>query len=205
VSLLKSSRDVSRTAFNSWADFYNSSWIINKVTEGWDNYLIELSLPEPILDLGCATGRLLRKLETRGYSQLFGFDISESCLNIAVENTDSEIVSLTQGYMEALPYKSASFSTAILSGVLHHIEKPSVILEEVARIVKEQGIFIICEPRFFWGLRHIFNLALDIYPVQGDRRYYTWKQIDALAEKAGFRKKDLLKSAFSYIFIFERC
>ena len=71
--------------------------------------------------------------------------------------------------------------------------------------MRERGIFIICEPGFFWGLRHIFNLALDIYPVQGDRRYYTWKRVAALAEKVGFRKKDLFRSAFSYILVFERC
>ena len=76
MSLIKSSREVSRTAFNRWADFYNSSWIINKVTEGWDNFLIDLSLPEPVLDLGCATGRLLRKLSDKGHPELFGFDIS---------------------------------------------------------------------------------------------------------------------------------
>ena len=119
MSLLKSSREVSRTAFDSWADFYDSSWIINKVTEGWDDYLINLSLPEPILDLGCATGRLLRKLEKSGYSELFGFDISESCLKIARKNTDREIVSLTQGYVERLPFKDESCATVVLSGVLH--------------------------------------------------------------------------------------
>ncbi len=205
MSLLKSSREVSRTAFDSWADFYDSSWIINKVTEGWDDYLINLSLPEPILDLGCATGRLLRKLEKSGYSELFGFDISESCLKIARKNTDREIVSLTQGYVERLPFKDESCATVVLSGVLHHLEIPSGVLEEIAGIVRERGIFIICEPGFFWGLRHIFNLALDIYPVQGDRRYYTWKRVAALAEKVGFRKKDLFRSAFSYILVFERC
>jgi len=205
VSLLKSSREVSRFAFNRWANFYDKSWIINKVTESWDDFLIDLSLPEPILDLGCATGRLLRKLSEKGYPELFGFDISESCLSLAKKNTDNSTVNLTQGFIEQLPYKSASFSTVILSGVLHHLENPSDSMNETARILKEPGIFIICEPRFFWGLRHIFNLALDIYPVQGDRRYYTWKQIAALAEKAGFRKKDLFKSVFSYIFIFEKC
>ncbi len=205
MSLLKSSREVSRTAFNRWADFYDSSWIINKITERWDDYLLGLSLPEPILDLGCATGRLLRKLEKRGYKELYGIDISESCLGIAAKNTNGGIVSLAQGYMETLPFKSASFSTAVLSGVLHHLEKPSEVLDEVARVLGEKGILIICEPRFIWGPRQAINLILDIFPVQGDRRFYTWRQVAVLADKKGFLKKDLIGGFFSYILVFERC
>jgi ubiquinone/menaquinone biosynthesis C-methylase UbiE len=205
VSLLKSSREVSRTAFNRWADFYDSSWIINKITGGWDNYLTGLSLPEPILDLGCATGRLLRKLFEKGYSELSGLDISEHCLSIARNNTDNNVVNLTQGCMEQMPYINESFSTVILSGVLHHLEDPAQVLREINRVLKSPGIFIVCEPYFFRGLRHILNLALDIYPVQGDRRYYTWQQVAGLAEKVGFHKKDLLKAAFSFILIFEKC
>ncbi|UCC80663.1 MAG: class I SAM-dependent methyltransferase [Candidatus Zixiibacteriota bacterium] len=205
MSLLKSSGEVSRTAFNRWADFYDSSWIINKITEGWDDYLIDLSLPEPILDLGCATGRLLRKLEKKGYKELYGIDISESCLGIAGKNTDREIVDLAQGYMETLPFKSGSFSTAVLSGVLHHLEKPSEVFDEVARVLRKKGILIICEPRFVWGPRQAINLVLEIFPVQGDRRFYSWKQIAILAERSGFLKKDLIGGFFSYILVFERC
>jgi ubiquinone/menaquinone biosynthesis C-methylase UbiE len=205
VSLLKSSSEVSRTAFNRWADFYDSSWIINKVTKGWDDFLIDLSLPKPILDLGCATGRLLRKLDEKGFERIFGIDISESCLKLAKEKSPDKRINLTQGFLERLPYKNCSFSTAILSGVLHHLEKPSLALNEINRILNKSGIFIICEPRFIWGLRHMVNLVTAIYPVQGDRRFYTWRKIAALAEKAGFSKKDLFKSAFSFILIFEKC
>lgn len=205
MSILKSSREVSKTAFNRWADFYNSSWIINKITEGWDDYLVDFSLPEPILDLGCATGRLLRKLQKRGYGELYGFDISESCLEIAGKNTYAEIVSLTQGYMEWLPFKNGSFSTVVLSGVLHHLEEPAAVLDEAARVLREKGVFIICEPRFIWGLRQAINLTLDIYPVQGDRRFYTWRQVAVLGKKAGFCKKDLFEGFFSFILVFEKC
>jgi ubiquinone/menaquinone biosynthesis C-methylase UbiE len=205
VSLLKSSSEVSRTAFNRWADFYDSSRIINKATEGWDDFLIDLSLPEPILDMGCATGRLLRKFDYENYEELYGIDISESCLNLARKNSPDSKIKLTQGFLERLPFKDRSFSSAILSGVLHHLEKPPDALNEIYRILKKPGIFVICEPRFVWGLRHLVNLVTAIYPVQGDRRFYTWRKIAALAEKAGFTKKALFRSAFSYILIFEKC
>jgi len=205
VSLLKSSREVSRTAFNRWADFYNSSRIINKITGRWDDFLLGLSIPEPVIDLGCATGRLLRKLGDKGYKDLYGIDISESCLKLARRNSLGNKLSLTQGFLETLPFKNQSFSGAILSGVLHHLEEPSDSLVEINRILKKQGIFIICEPRFVWGVRHIVNLVTAIYPVQGDRRFYTYRKIVALSEKAGFIKKELYRTMFSYILIFEKC
>ena len=179
--------------------------MINKATERWDNYLLKLPLTEPILDLGCATGRLLRKFPGNDYSSLFGFDISHSSLKVAYRNTKNKKVSLTQGFLERLPYKDASFSTVILSGVLHHLENPSEALEEIARILNKQGLFIIADPDFFWGLRHVMNLVLDIYPIFGDRRFYSRKRTEKLAESAGFRKKDLHRVPLSYILIFERC
>jgi hypothetical protein len=64
---------------------------------------------------------------------------------------------------------------------------------------------IIADPDIFPGLRHLLNLALDIYPIFGERRYYSPEQVIEMANRVGFRKKDLLKSAFSYILIFEKC
>ena len=205
MSLLKSSRDVTRSTFDWWPEFYDSSWMINKATEWWDNYLLELPLTEPVLDLGCATGRLLRKFTRKDYSSLFGLDISHSSLKVAGRSIKNEKVSLAQGFLERLPYKDASFSTVILSGVLHHLENPLEALEEIARILNKQGLFIMADPDFFWGLRHVMNLVLSIYPVFGDRRYYPRKQAQKLAENAGFRKKDLHRAPLSYILIFEKC
>jgi len=205
VSLLRSSREVSRTVFDRGADFYNSSRIINKVTGRWDDYLLGLSLSGPILDLGCATGRLLSKLEEKGHDELYGVDISASCLKLAQEKATENKINLAQGFLENLPFKDGCFSTAILSGVLHHLENPFVALNEIERVLKKQGILIICEPRFVWGIRHLVNLITAIYPVMGDRRFYTSRKITALAEKAGFMEKELSRTSFSYILIFEKC
>jgi SAM-dependent methyltransferase len=202
---LKSSRDVSRWTFDRWASFYNSSWIINRFAGQWDDTILALSLTEPILDLGCATGRLLRKLYNKGHHDLFGFDLSRSCLRLAKENTAGSDLNYVQGYLEHFPFKTRAFSTLVLSGVLHHLEYPRETLKEAARIVDDKGIFIICEPHFPWGLRQITNGVLAIFPVLGDRRFFTPQRVESMAENEGFRKKDLIKLPFSYILIFERC
>ena len=83
MSLLKSSRDVSRWTFDRWAGFYKSSRIINWFTGQWDDHYLDMSLKEPILDLGCATGRLLGKFSNNGRREMFGFDLSRTCLRMA--------------------------------------------------------------------------------------------------------------------------
>lgn len=204
MSLLKSSRDVSRWTFDRWAGFYKTSRIINWVVGQWDDHYLEISLKEPILDLGCATGRLLGKLYNKGHREMFGFDISRTCLLIA-KNDAGEGINFAQGFLEQIPFKSRQFPTVILSGVFHHLEKPEEMLKEAARITEDNGIFIIGEPYFIWGLRHIVNLILSIFPVFGDRRFYTPGKVESMVEKEGFRKKDLIRLRYSYILIFERC
>ena len=205
MSLLASSRETSRSAFDRWASFYDRSFIINRFTRTWDEKVIDLRPATPLLDLGCATGRLVNKLSRLEYDDLYGFDISLECLRIARRNAGSSKISFTQGFIEYLPYKSNLFSTVILSGVFHHLENPLDAIREAARVLKRSGELIIMEPNFIYGIRQIVNLVLDFYPVQGDRRFYTPRKISDLVESSGFLRKLLIRIPLSYILVFERC
>jgi ubiquinone/menaquinone biosynthesis C-methylase UbiE len=205
VSLLGSSRDISKSTFDRYAGFYDTCWFFDKFTKKWDKLILNMSLPEPVLDLGCATGRLLRKLSAENYRDLIGFDISMNSLKLARKNTYGERPNLTQGIAEQIPFKDGSISTVVISAVLHHLENALEVLYEVARITKKSGLLIIADPNFIGGLRHFMNLALNIYPVFGERRYYPPVQVVEMVEGVGFRKKELHKASFSYILTFQRC
>ncbi len=205
MSLLASSRDISRSAFDRWASFYDRSRIIRFFLRGWDERIIRLNPPTPILDLGCATGRLAKKLLHNGVESVYGLDLSRNCLSIARKNVGDYQFHPTQGFIEDLPFKDATFASVIFSGVIHHLEKPQEALKEAARVLKPSGNLFIGEPYFVVGVRQIVNLALDIYPIQGDRRFYPPRKIIGLAQDFGFVKKDVLKHPFSYILVFRRC
>ena len=205
MSLLGSSRQTSRSTFDRWASFYDKSRIINVLLRGWDERIIRLNPPTPILDLGCATGRLANKLLHNGAEPIYGLDLSCNCLSISRKNAGDYRFHPTQGFIEVLPFKDAAFASVIFSGVIHHLEKPQDALKEASRVLKPSGSLFIAEPNFVVGVRQIVNLTLDIYPIHGDRRFYPPRKIVDLAQNCGFVKKNVLKYTFSYILVFRRC
>ena len=205
MSLLASSRQTSRSTFERWASFYDSSRIIKRFLRGWDERVIKLNPPAPLLDLGCATGRLARKLLRHGSEGIYGLDLSHNCLSIARKNAGDYQFYPAQGFIEDLPFKDASFASVMFSGVIHHLEKPQEALREVTRVLRPSGNLFIMEPHFVMGIRQIMNLTLDIYPIHGDRRFYTPGKIIDMAQNSGFAKKDVFKYPLSYILVFERC
>jgi ubiquinone/menaquinone biosynthesis C-methylase UbiE len=205
VSLLASSRQTSRSTFERWASFYDNSRIIKFFLRGWDERVIKLNPPAPILDLGCATGRLAGKLIRNGVESITGLDLSHNCLSIARKNAGDYQFYPAQGFIEDLPFKDATFASVMFSGVIHHLEKPLEALKEAARVLKPSGKLFIIEPYFVMGIRQIVNLTLDIYPIHGDRRFYTPGKIIDMAQNSGFAKKDVFQYPLFYILIFERC
>lgn len=158
-----------------------------------------------MLDLGCATGRLFGKLVDNGYPDMHGFDLSLNCLKILKRKFPDNRLPLASGIIENLPYKKGTFSSALLSGVIHHLENPGEAFDEIARVLKRSGKLYIAEPLFPIGIRQSINLALDIYPITGDRRFYTPGKLIEIASNHNFREKKSLIKTVSYILVLEKC
>ncbi len=205
MSLFASSRQTSRSTFDRWASFYDNSRIIGHFTRNWDDRIARLNPSTPILDLGCATGRLANGLVRKGFQDVYGLDISLNCLKIAKKKAGDYQFYPAEGFLENLPFKDDSFSTAIFSAVFHHLEKPREAISEAVRVLKPSSKLIIIEANFIIGIRQIVNLALDIYPISGDRRFYSPQGIVGMVEAYGFVKKGLFGVPLSYILVFERC
>lgn len=205
MSLLRSSRDTSRSTYERWAWLYDRSRIINFIVRRWHDRLIGFKPETPIIDLGCGPGRLVAKLIENGYDEVYGFDLSSSCLKITRGRPANSKAGLARGFIENLPFKENSFASAVLSGVFHHLENPAVALEEIARVIKQSGSLYIIDPLFPIGVRQVVNLTLDVYPFGGDRRFYVPRKAAAMAGQAGFEKKSIISSPFSFILILEKC
>jgi ubiquinone/menaquinone biosynthesis C-methylase UbiE len=206
LSLLKSSDQSSKELFEKWSDFYDRSGFINNYLDKWDNELIGLSPATPILDIGCGPGRLVNKLIRAGYRDVYGIDVTLKGPQIAWEKarqySSEEFLHLTEGLAEYLPFGDRSFASVTLSGVLHHIEKPDVVLREARRVLADAGTLIIADPYFPPIMRQLINFVLDIYPIAGDRRFYTENKVSRIANRAGFEKKKMIKMPLAYILVF---
>jgi len=92
---------------------------------------------ERILDIGCGTGRFLQPFSK---AKVCGVDLTLNMLNKAKGHAP-----LVRADAEHLPFKDASFDIAHSAGLLG-IYRSSKVLEEAARVVKENGKIYISFP-----------------------------------------------------------
>ena len=85
----------------------------------------------------------------------FGLDISEKMLDVAREkNPRFEFVS---GDCVTLPYEDDSMDVVMACMAYHHFIDQKRFREEALRVLKPGGRLYICDPRFPWIIRAIFN------------------------------------------------
>lgn len=142
-----------------------------------------------ILDVGCATGRLLLSLAQAGARQLSGADLAPGILDVAREKLAFHHVSAELRSADAedsLPWPAESFDVVTLTGVLHHLYRPHDALREIHRTLRIGGRLIIIDPCFFPPLRQIFNTYLLLTPHWGDYHFYTQRSAIGLLDHEGW-------------------
>lgn len=99
-----------------------------------------------IADLGCGTGELLEVLAADTGHRLIGIDSSPEMLEQArLRLSGMENTQLRLGEVEHLPMKNREVSIAVMSMVLHHIPQPKRPIQEVYRVLKPNGMFILID------------------------------------------------------------
>lgn len=91
------------------------------------------------LDIGCATGVFLDLARKRGYDVL-GVDVSSFACKYA---TDTFQVPTKCGKLEELHLPGKQFDIITMWDVLEHVNDPKMFLNEVSRILKDDGVIFI--------------------------------------------------------------
>ncbi|MEL7498844.1 MAG: methyltransferase domain-containing protein [Planctomycetota bacterium] len=102
--------------------------------------LLELIQPDwmgRLIDLGCGTGRLLKKLESRDRLILHGIDLSPGMIDFARQQTRAKLIC---GDIESTPYDDHSFDIAISNAALQWCSLDSAF-SEVRRLLIDGGRF----------------------------------------------------------------
>lgn len=124
-------------------------------------YLAEESVR--ILDAGCGTGGLIRRLGPRHPAwQWTGVDNSALACRLARTRCAAEVL---EADLTALPFSDGHFDAVTSTDVLYHIEDDRRALAEMARVLRPGGIMIINVPAHAW-LWSYHDVA-----VHGCRRY----------------------------------
>lgn len=132
-----------------------------------------------ILDAGCGTGGLIRRLEpVHPEWRWTGVDVEPLACELARGRVArSEIV---EASVTALPFGDASFDAVVSADVLYHLDDDALALREYARVLRPGGRIVINVPahRWLWSYHDV--------AVHGRRRYVR-KELRARLEAAGLQ------------------
>lgn len=99
-----------------------------------------------VADLGCGTGEMLSRLLDHDKTRLIGVDASPEMLEQArIRLPDIDCLELRLGELENLPMRDQEVDAVVMSMVLYHIVEPAKSIREVARVLKEDGCFILAD------------------------------------------------------------
>lgn len=161
----------------------------------WDELVVRELLPRidslDILDVGCATGRLIVALCNAGAKNVCGVDLAPRILDVAGAKLTARGMTAdlrAADVEDRIPWPDASFDTVTLSGVFHHLTRPADALLEVARLLRSRGRLIVLEPWFLPPFRQVFNLCLRVRPAAGDYRFYSPSAVSGMLTALGWKE-----------------
>jgi len=96
-----------------------------------------------VLDLGCGGGFMAEAIAAKG-ARVTGLDPAGEALAAARRHAEEQglAIDYREGKGEALPFADASFDIVVSCDALEHVEDLSRVLDEVARVVRPDGLFV---------------------------------------------------------------
>lgn len=105
------------------------------------HYMKEGSL---FLDVGCGTGYSLKKAKEDLGCKCFGVDPVPNRSGVHFNNND--LLNISEAIAEKLPFRNKSFDIVFSSHVLAHVSDQSAALQEMKRVLKDNGILVLSVP-----------------------------------------------------------
>ena len=103
--------------------------------------IIETLRGSSVLEIGCGTGDLLKKMKEMGCSEVYGFDISEYAIQ---EAKKKGIDCFKAEAMEGLKrFKDNSIDTVFSMHLLEHCEDDVAVIQESLRVCRKRAIHLI--------------------------------------------------------------
>jgi ubiquinone/menaquinone biosynthesis C-methylase UbiE len=161
-------KDVER--FEQWASTYENSWLQRAFFDRAHQATLALAAgivhqPVSVLDVGCGTGKLLRRAATYWpEAQLIGVDPASGMIGMAKRLTPN--ATFFTGMAEALPLQDASVDLALSTSSFHHWQDQAAGIREIARVLRPGGYFILVDASFPDWLVRVFRLKRFHSPAQ---------------------------------------
>ena len=132
-----------------------------------------------LLDVGCGTGALLKEIVRRWpETGCSGVDLSPEMVEVAQKRLGTSAV-IMLGDAEKLPCSDAAFDVVLCCDSFHHYPNPAAALEEIHRVLRPGGVFLLGDTTAPALLRPAINLLLPM-GRDGDVRLYSGQELVSL-------------------------
>ena len=200
--------------------FKNNLNIWDKYASIWDtilfqfffNILYKISLKlikenlmgdKRILDIGCATGNFLYKIQKiNKEAELYGIDSSLRMIEIA-KNKFKEIKFYNLKAEEA-NFPENFFDIITIIEAFHHLQNQTLALERISRILKPNGILLIVEPDLNNKITRFLLNLLKNFEIEKDANYLTQEELIKLTNNFQLKNEKVLKSLGSIFLVFRK-
>lgn len=107
-----------------------------------------------VLDVGCATGEIAKKLSENG-CEVYGIELNSESANHAKKYCKKVIVmDIDSNTIENLPFSEKYFDVIVFADILEHLKKPSKTLKIFRRYLKNEGSVVASVPNIAnWTIR----------------------------------------------------
>ncbi len=168
--------------FERFAEKYDTWYRKNTITAHNELRIIKCMIkgrPRPCVEIGSGSGYFTREVGCD-----LGIDPSLSMLRIARGRGVESVAAVG----EDIPLKDKSVGTVLMIVTLCFLDNPMRVLSEIRRIVRQDGLFIVCiVPRESWWSRFYLRLSIAGNPFYKVARFYFVNEMVDLVKNFGFR------------------
>ena len=138
---------------------------------------LPLSAASRVLDVGCGTGELLRRVRANvPDAVLAGLDPVPEMLDVAREKLSGHD-DLRVGYADRLPWNAGTFDVVVSCNMFHYISEPLRALREMARVLRPTGALVLTD----WCDDYFACRICNLYLRLTNRAFYkTYRQAECL-------------------------
>ncbi len=143
-----------------------------------------LQPPARVVDVGSATGDLLKAVRERGNPNVLGVEPSQYAARLARENAGIETIT---GTLEDARLAAGSVDVLLMSHTIEHLPSPSGTLAEIRRVLSTGGTLILWLPNAASTAAHLLGAWWIGYDAPRHFHDFTPKTLGQMLAHRGFR------------------
>ena len=164
---------------------------------------IDLKNKKNLLEVGCGIGIATSYLARRYKLNVIGIDLDPEQVEIAKNNhKENEYLEYFQADVSELTFENNQFDMILSLDVLHHIPNWKKALNEISRVLKPDGFYIINDlavPNFLTSIFHyVLKNHMGIFTIDDIVKFLNRNNFQSIYEERP--KINILLNHFSIIF-----